>query len=201
MGASIRDTDDPDVDEPRVLPPRKAPMTRATWLLAGVALMSLLRAAMTPSDFDEQTSFEAKPSADSGGESGTRLIAGIVAMLLGAAALLGGFVLWAGEKADRLVIFPWAGRLTMLVGIAGLAIGAAFAGRRAALILSVVLVMGGIALYAIGLAFVEQLGTRLYQAFGLLSALVGLIAVYASYGMDGRTHGNDPSPAESDKSI
>ena len=125
-----------------------------------------------------------KRSPASGGSSGTQLVVGIVAMLLGSVFLLGGLVLWVGEKADRLVIFPWAGRLSMLVGIAGLAIGAAFAGRRAAMTLSVLMVVGGIALYAIGLAFVEQLGTRLYQAGGLLTALVGLIALYSTYGMD-----------------
>jgi hypothetical protein len=139
----------------------------------------------------------ANPSPDSGGRTGTQLIAGIVAMLFGSVFLLGGFVLWAGEKADRLVIFPWAGRLTMLVGIAGLAIGAAFAGRRAAMTLSVLMVVGGIALYAIGLAFVEQLGTRLYQAGGLLTALVGLIAVYSSYGMDRASQPSGPSRSES----
>ena len=131
------------------------------------------------------------------GSSGTQLVVGIVAMLLGSVFLLGGLVLWVGEKADRLVIFPWAGRLTMLVGIAGLAIGAALAGRRAAMTLSVLMVVGGIALYAIGLAFVEQLGTRLYQAGGLLTALVGLIALYSSYGMDRASQPTGPSPAES----
>src|SRR3954447_24255588 len=139
---------------------------------------------MTQGGFDKLASGEPKPSPDSGGYSGTRLIVGIVAMLFGSVFLLGGFVLWVGEKADRLVIFPWAGRLMVLVGIAGLAIGAAFAGRRAAMTLSVLMVIGGIALYAIGLAFVEQFGTRLYQAFGLLTALVGLISLYATYGMD-----------------
>ena len=114
-------------------------------------------------------------------------------MLIGSVFLLGGFVLWVGEKADRLVIFPWAGRLTMLLGIAGLAIGAAFAGRRAAMTLSVLMVIGGIALYAIGLAFVEQLGTRLYQEGGLLAALVGLIALYSTYGMDVASKPGKPS--------
>ena len=118
---------------------------------------------------------------------------GIVAMLLGSVFLLGGFVLWVGEKADRLVIFPWAGRLTILLGIAGLAIGAAFAGRRAAMTLSVLMAIGGIALYAIGLAFVEQLGTRLYQAGGLHTALVGLIALYSTYGMDVASKPGKPS--------
>ncbi len=117
-------------------------------------------------------------------------------MLLGSVFLLGGFVLWVGEKADRLVIFPWAGRLTMLAGIAGLAIGAALAGRRAAMTLSVLMVIGGIALYAIGLAFVERLGTRLYQAGGLLTALVGLIALYSSHGMDRASQPSRPGRAE-----
>src|SRR5215831_12288114 len=151
---------------------------------------------MTPGGIDEQASGAPKPSPDSGGSSGTQLVVGIVAMLIGSMFLLGGFVLWVGEKADRLVIFPWAGRLTMLLGIVGLAIGAAFAGRRAAMTLSVLMVIGGIAVYVIGLAFVEQLGTRLYQAGGLLTALVGLIALYSSYGMDGASKPGGPSRAD-----
>jgi hypothetical protein len=151
---------------------------------------------MTPGGSLEQASFEPNPAQDSRVAWGTRLIAGVIFMLIGAALLLGGFVLWVGEKADRLLIFPWAGRLTMLVGIVGLAIGAAFAGRRAALWLSALLVIGGIAVYVIGLAFVEQLGTRLYQAFGLLTALVGLIAFYSSYGMDGSSQPGGPRRTE-----
>jgi len=117
-------------------------------------------------------------------------------MVAGFALLLGGLVLHFGEKANRLVIFPFAGRLTMFVGILALAIGAAFAGRRTAMTLSVLLVIGGIALYAIGLVFVEQLGTRLYQAAGLLTALVGLIGVYSSYGMDGPARSSRQGPIE-----
>jgi hypothetical protein len=94
--------------------------------------------------------------------------------------------------------FPWTGRLAVLVGIVGLAIGAAFAGRRAALTLNVLLVIGGIALYAIGLVFVEQLGTPLYQLGGLLTALAGVIAFYASYGMNGPTQPSEPGQTEND---
>jgi hypothetical protein len=86
---------------------------------------------MTSSGPKEPASFEPNPPSDSDGSSGTRLIVGVVAMLAGAAFLLGGFVLWAGEKADRLVVFPWAGRVAMLVGTAGLAIGAALDTRDA----------------------------------------------------------------------
>src|SRR5689334_17351037 len=76
--------------------------------------------------------------------SGNRLLAGMVIMLIGAAVFLGGIVLYVGEKADRLFLFPWAGRLTMLLGIVALGLGAALAGRRAAMILSGLLVVGGI---------------------------------------------------------
>ncbi len=63
--------------------------------------------------------------------------------------------------------------------------------------LSVLMVIGGIALCAIGLAFVDQLGTRLYQAGGLLTALVGLIALYSTYGMDVASKPGKPSrPAD-----
>jgi len=51
-------------------------------------------------------------------------------MLAGSMVLLGGIILHFGEKSGRLVIFPFAGQLTILVGIAILAIGAAVAGRR-----------------------------------------------------------------------
>jgi hypothetical protein len=151
---------------------------------------------MTPDGIDDQASGAREPSQDSGGSSGSTLIVGIIAMLIGSVFLLVGFVLWVGEKADRLVIFPWAGRLTMLVGIAGLAIGAAFAGRRAAVTLIVLMVIGGIALFAIGLAFVVQLGTRLYHAGGLLTSLVGLIVLDSVYGMDGASEPIAPSRAD-----
>jgi hypothetical protein len=55
------------------------------------------------------------------------------------------------------------------------------------------MVIGGIALYAIGLGFAEQLGTRLYQAGGLLTALVGLIALYSTYGMEVASKPGKPS--------
>ena len=57
----------------------------------------------------------------------------------------------------------------------------------------VVAVIGGIVAYAIGIAYVEQLGTRLVQAFGLLTALVGLIVLLATYGMNRAT-----GPGEAD---
>jgi hypothetical protein len=128
----------------------------------------------------------------------TRLIGGLVGMVAGGLLLLGGIILHVGEKADRLFIFPWAGRLTMLVGMVVLGIGAASAGRRAAMSVAGFMVAVGIAVYVIGLVYVEQLGTRLYQAFGLLTALVGLMALYFTYGME--SNGPLSGPGESNSS-
>jgi hypothetical protein len=137
------------------------------------------------------TTFETRkpdPSPPSRGTPTINLVGGISGMLAGSLVLLGGIILHVGEKSGRLVIFPFAGRLTMLVGIGILAIGAAFAGRRAGMTLGILMVLGGIGLYAFGLAYVDQLGTRLYQLGGLLTALVGLIVVYAIYGMSDATN-------------
>jgi hypothetical protein len=47
MQPSLRDVYDSDIDGPGDLPSKKAPMTRTTWLLGGVALMSFVLAAAT----------------------------------------------------------------------------------------------------------------------------------------------------------
>src|SRR5262249_16883902 len=52
---------------------------------------------------------------------------------------------------------------------------------RAAMAFSVFVVFGGLVLYAFGLAYVEQLGSRIYQALGLLTSLVGLMAIWATH--------------------
>ncbi len=44
--------------------------------------------------------------------------------------------------------------------------------------------VGGLIAYGIGVAFVEQIGTRIVQGFGLLTTLVGLIILLAIQGLD-----------------
>jgi hypothetical protein len=147
------------------------------------------------------TTFEASEPGSAPPSRGTpaiSLVGGISGMLGGSLVLFGGIILHFGGKSGRLVIFPFAGRLTILVGIALLAIGAAFAGRRAGMTLGILMVLGGIGLYVFGLAYVEQLGTRLYQLAGLLTALVGLVVVYAIYGMQDATNPGAPSRGPTD---
>lgn len=109
-----------------------------------------------------------------------KLTAGIVAILAGFGIALGGLILHFAEKAGRVPILaaPILGRLTMLVGFGAVGLGAWLAGRRAAMTLSVLMVPVGLALYAVGLAYVEQFGNRICQALGLLTTLVGLISIW-----------------------
>jgi hypothetical protein len=125
-----------------------------------------------------------------------RLFGSVIGMLVGGMLLLGGIVLHFGEKANRLFVFPMAGRLTMLVGMVAFGIGAAFGGRRAAMAVGGFMIVGGIVVYVIGLIYVEQLGNRICQALGLLTTLVGLIAVFATYGMDVPAKPDRPSDIE-----
>ena len=74
----------------------------------------------TSSAGDGQSPDGSSPQAPHPGSSGAQLAGGIVAMLVGFALLFGGFVLWVFEKGHQPFLFPWAGRLTMVVGIVAL---------------------------------------------------------------------------------
>src|SRR5262245_25137644 len=130
---------------------------------------------MTTHESDEPVSDQASPVPRSPNGSVLLLIGGLATMLAGFGTLLGGLILHFAETADRVTILPLpiAGRLTAVIGLTIVAAGAWLAGRRAAMAFSVFLVVGGLILYAFGLVYVEQLGTRIYQALGLLTSLVG----------------------------
>ena len=138
---------------------------------------------MTTHEFDEPILDEAcsVPRAPAG--SVIRLIGGLASMLAGFGILLGGLILHFAEKADKVAILPMpiAGRLTAVIGLSIVGLGAWLARRRAAMAFSVFVVVGGLVLYGFGLAYVEQLGSRIYQALGLLTSLVGLMAIWATH--------------------
>jgi hypothetical protein len=138
---------------------------------------------MTTHEFDKPVSHEAcsVPRVPAG--SVIRLIGGLASMLAGFGILLGGLILHFAEKADKVTILPIpiAGRLTAVIGLGIVGLGAWLARLRAAMAFSVFVVVGGLVLYAFGLAYVEQLGSRIYQALGLLSSLVGLMAIWATH--------------------
>jgi hypothetical protein len=110
------------------------------------------------------------------------LVGGIAAMLVGLViVLLAGTLLHFAERAGSFVLFPFAGRLIILLG--GCGVGGALglivyrAGSRlgAGLRLGTVSVLCGLGLYGFGLAFEDQLGTPIFMGIGLLTTLVGLI--------------------------
>ena len=106
-------------------------------------------------EFDEPISDEAcpVPRAPAGGM--IRLIGGLASMLAGFGILLGGLILHFAEKAGKVTILPMpiAGRLTAVIGLSIVGLGAWLARRRAAMAFSVFVVVGGLVLYAFGLAY------------------------------------------------
>jgi hypothetical protein len=138
---------------------------------------------MTTHELDEPISDEACSVAGAPAGSLMRLIGGLASVLAGFLILLGGLILHFAEKADKVTILPVpiAGRLTAFIGLGIVGLGAWLALRRAAMAFSVFVVVGGLILYAFVLAYVEQLGSRIYQALGLLTSLVCLMAIRATH--------------------
>jgi hypothetical protein len=142
---------------------------------------------MSSDGLAESSSDDAPPTAGAAFPQGFRIIGGLVAILAGFGLGLGGLILHFAEKAGRVTILPLPvaifGRLTMVIGFGAVGLGAWLAGRRAAMILSVLLIPVGLAVYAVGVVYVEQFGNRICQALGLLTTLVGLMSIWVIYGM------------------
>jgi len=145
---------------------------------------------MTSHEFDDPISDEARSLPRYPAGSMKRLIGGLASMLAGFGILLGGLILHFAEKADKVTILPMpiAGRLTAVIGLTIVGLGAWLARRRAAMAFSVFVVLGGLVLYAFGLVHVEQLGLRIYQALGLLTSLVGLMAIWLTHDVGRAIH-------------
>jgi hypothetical protein len=114
-----------------------------------------------------------------------RITGGIVAILAGFGLGLGGLVLHFAEKAGRVTILPVPilGRITAILGLGAVGLGAWLAGRRAAMTLSALLIPVGLAVYVVGIVYVEQFGNRICQALGLLTTLIGLMSIWIIYGI------------------
>jgi hypothetical protein len=148
----------------------------------------------------ESNSEDALPTASAPVPEALKITSGIVAILAGFGVALGGLILHFAEKAERVAILPVPilGRLTILVGIGAVCVGAWLAGRRAAMTLSVLLIPVGLAIYAVGLVHVQEFGNRICQALGLLTTLIGLMSIWVIHGIPkGDLEGGDKraSPA------
>jgi hypothetical protein len=142
---------------------------------------------MTLDDLTESGTDEAPGTSGAGFPQGWRIAGGLVAIMAGFGLGLGGLVLHFAEKAGRVAILPFPiaifGRLTMVIGLGAVGLGAWLAGRRAAMVLSVLMIPLGLAVYAVGIVYVEQFGNRICQALGLLTVLVGLMSIWMIHGI------------------
>jgi hypothetical protein len=105
-----------------------------------------------------------------------RLVLGLVLMVLGVAAVLGGVVLYFGNKSGRLVTFPFAGGFTILVGLGVMAVGVAWSGPRGAIGFGATLLVCGLVLLPIGM-FTSEPSYRICGPAGFGLALLGGLIV------------------------
>jgi hypothetical protein len=102
-----------------------------------------------------------------------RIVGGGVLMLLGVATIVGGIIMHFAEKAERFVLFPFAGRLTIVVGL-GISIAAvALAGARAAIAFGSVVLVVGIGMFIFGYSNLPEPSLRFYAPLGFFVSLAG----------------------------
>jgi hypothetical protein len=105
-----------------------------------------------------------------------RLFVGLVLMPIGVAIVLGGFVLYFGNKSGQLLTFPFAGGLTIIVGLGVMGAGVPLAGPRGAIAFGAILLAAGIIMLPIGLTTSEP-SHRIYGPAGFALALLGGLIV------------------------
>ena len=94
-------------------------------------------------------------------------------MLVGAAVVMVGLVLYEGNRSGVFPTFPFAGGLTMLLGASLMAAGLKLAGRRAAIVLGILLFLAGAGLYVLGSLKDNPLFSVLFRLGGVVVACLG----------------------------
>ena len=100
-------------------------------------------------------------------------VAGMFLLLLGVAAIVGGIVLHFAEKADRFVLFPFAGRLIILAGIALSGVAMVVAGAKATARFGAFTLLVGILMFVYGYANLANPDQRFYAPLGFFVGLAG----------------------------
>jgi hypothetical protein len=127
-----------------------------------------------------RSQLQTDPPAPAFARSAAAFIGGLAMMLLGVAAVVGGLILHFAEKAERFVVFPYAGRLTVVVGIAVIFIGIVLAGTRAAVIFGGVILAAGIGMLAFGFVKLAEPSLRFYAPLGFFVSLAGGFIIWGS---------------------
>ena len=125
-----------------------------------------------------------KEQADSHSQSFARVAAGSIGgmamMLIGVAAIVGGLVLHFAEKAERFVLFPYAGRSIILIGIGAIIGGIVLMGTRAAVRFGVAILVVGIGMLAFGFIKMAEPSLRFYAPLGFFVSLAGSFIIWGS---------------------
>jgi hypothetical protein len=107
-------------------------------------------------------------------------IGGMGMMLIGVAAIVGGLILHFAEKAERFVLFPYAGRFIILIGIGAVIGGIVLMGTRAAVCFGVVILVVGIGMLAFGFIKMAEPSLRFYAPLGFFVSLAGGLIIWGS---------------------
>jgi peptidoglycan/LPS O-acetylase OafA/YrhL len=141
-----------------------------------------------------------KEQADTHAPSFARIVAvsigGMVMMLIGVAAIVGGLILHFAEKAERFVLFPYTGRFTILIGIGVITCGFVLTGTRTAVRFGVVILVIGIGMLAFGFIKFAEPSLRFFAPLGFFVSLAGVLIIWGT--LDYAKHTKTKSDAERD---
>ncbi len=129
-------------------------------------------------DFSDD--LDADPLARSFARTTVRIVAGIVLMLIGVAMIVGGLIMHFAEKAKRFELFPYAGRLTIVVGIGAIVVAITVAGSRITVWFGTVTLAVGICMLAFGYINLAEPTLRFYAPLGFFISLAGGFLVWGA---------------------
>jgi hypothetical protein len=126
-----------------------------------------------PDDLDDDLSVRSAARTTIG------IVGGIVLMLIGVATIVGGIIAHFAEKAERFVLFPFAGRMIILAGIGVSIVAVVKAGARMAIAFGSVVFVVGIGMFVFGYANLAEPSLRFYAPLGFFIALAGGVFIWA----------------------
>ncbi len=116
---------------------------------------------------------EPSRSPRAGARGVVRLATGILVLLVGASVVMVGMGLYLGNRSGAFPTLPFAGGLTVLLGASLMAAGFTLAGRRATIVLGILMFLAGAGLYVLGSLKGDPLFSVLSRLGGVFVACLG----------------------------
>jgi hypothetical protein len=107
-----------------------------------------------------------------------KVVGGIILMPVGIAIMVVGIITHFAQKAGRVTLFPYAGRLVILAGMGVIIAAVAMAGSRMAVRFGAVTVVAGVGMMAFGFINMANPDLRFYAPLGFFIALAGGLLVW-----------------------